>query len=119
MNTNDLLNLDYNVKHNQLIIQKALRKIKPLANYDLSEDIPLLKLELLVVKYEKKYPIIINYIEPTSIPGEINCYRAVVRNTNTGEILKTIYGCCLYELFCKLSIYFYYVTSKGEIQKNG
>lgn len=119
MNTNDILNLDYREKHNQLIIQKALRKIKPLADYDLSQDVPLLKLETLVIKYEHKYPIRINYIEPSAIPGEINYYRAVVRNTQSGEMLKTIYGCCLYELFCKLCIYFYYVTTKGDIKKNG
>lgn len=115
MKTSDILNLDCRIDKNKEIIQKALRKIKPFSNYNMSEDIPLIKLELLVSKYEHKYPIRINYIEPLFIPGEINMFRANVTNLNTGERMKSIYGSNLYELFSKLCIYFFYIVSKGEI----
>lgn len=112
MKTEEILNLDYRVDENKTIIQKVLRKIKPLSNYDISEDIPFDKLEKLLVKYIRKYNFYVQAIYPIFMPDGVEIYRAVVADKSTKKMIKSVYGCCLYELYAKLNIYFCYLSRK-------
>ena len=104
MTTNELLGLDYTIEENKKLIQKALRRIKPFEDKPLNEDIPLLTLELLVGKYERKYNLMINYICPTFVPGERNLYCATIKKKDETGILEFIYATELYELFASYFI---------------
>lgn len=116
MTTNELLGLDYTVEENKTIIQKALRRIKPLQDKPMDQDIPLLTLEILVGKYERKYNLMINYICPTYIPGEKNLYCATIKPKDSTKIMEFIYATELYELFAKICIYFFYCVSKEKVK---
>lgn len=116
MTTNELLGLDYTIEENKKLIQKALRRIKPFKDKPLNEDIPLLTLELLVGKYERKYNLMINYICPTFVTGERNLYCATIKKKDETGILEFIYATELYELFAKISIYFFYCVSKEKVK---
>ena len=115
MTTAEILDLDYADEESKEIIQKALRKIKPLSKYDIDEEVPLDVLEILVSKYQHKYCLFINYIAPTYIPGERNTYCATCKRTDTLEYIGNVYSSTIYELFAKLSIKFYYETQSGNI----
>lgn len=117
MTTNEILNLDYTQDENKVIIQKALRRIKPFQDIPLKEKIDLLKLEILVGKYERKYNLMINYICPTFIPGERNIYCATIKMKDSTKIIEYIYATEIYELFAKISIYFFYCVEKGKVKK--
>lgn len=116
MTTNEILNLDYTVDENKTIIQKALRRIKPLQDMPINKDIPLLTLEVLVGKYERKYNLMINYICPTFIPGERNMYCATIKKKDSQEMLKYIHATEMYELFAKICIYFFYCVNKEKVK---
>lgn len=115
MTTQELLDLDYYVEENKTLIQKALRKIKPFSKYEMDKEIPLLKLEMLVSKYQHKYCLMINYITPTYIPEERNTYCASIKRTDTMKYLENVYATSLYELFAKLCIKFYYEVEKRNV----
>lgn len=115
MTTQELLDLEYDVKENKTLIQKALRKIKPLSKYEMDVEIPLLTLEILVGKYARKYCLMVNYLTPTFIPGERNVYCASIKRTDTFQYLENVYGTTLYEVFAKLCIKFYYEVEKKNI----
>ena len=115
MTTSEILDLDYSDEESGMIIEKALRKIKPLAKYDVEEKIPLEVLETLVSKYQHKYCLFVNYITPTYIPGERNTYCASCKRTDTLEYIGNVYSSTIYELFAKLSIKFYFETQSGNI----
>ena len=115
MTTSEILDLDYADEKNKEIIQKALRKIKPLSKYDIDEEVPLEVLETLVSKYQHKYCLFVNYITPTYIPGERNTYCATCKRTDTLDYIGNVYSSTIYELFAKLSIKFYYETQSGNI----
>lgn len=103
MKTSEILNLDY--YENKNIFQKALKQIKPFSKCE--EEIPFELLEKFVAKCEYKYNIMINYICPVYIPDEKFIYSATIRETEECEICKTIFSCSLYELYIKISIYYY------------
>ena len=59
MTTNEIINLDYREKKNQEIIQKALRKIKPLSKYS-EEYVPYSALEKAKTEYKSFNDIIVS-----------------------------------------------------------
>ncbi len=106
MTTSELLELDYREPVNVVKIEKALRKIEPFKDIPLSENIPMLKMEVAIAKLEKKTGLRVNYIMP--LPVEKNhLYTARIMDGNSMLEVKKIYGVSLYELFSKLCIYFY------------
>ena len=112
MKTEEILNLDYRIDENKILIQKFLRKIKPLSDYDISKNIPFEKLEKLAIRYCKKYDFYVKDIIPIFMPDDVKIYRAIVAKQSDRSDIKSIYGCCLYELFAKLNIYFCYLSRK-------
>ena len=117
MKTDEILNMDYRKKENKIKIQKVLRKIKPLSKYSEDEDIPLVILEKLIAKYQKKYDVKFSYIMiSTADADEVIIYSASLRNSE-GKWLKNIYGAFIYELFAKVNIFIYSEVKKGKIER--
>lgn len=105
MKTSEILAKRYD--QNKDIFQTVLRKIKPLNNYPVNEDIPIELLEKLIATYEYKYSVQLDYIHPLFMPNEARMYSAVVRNTDSRELYPTVYANSLYEVLCKVCILYY------------
>lgn len=103
----NLLNSKYD--GNEEIFQEELKNIKPFRN--IKNDVPLSMLEKLIYKYELKYAIMVNYICPVFIPDNEPMFSATIRDTKTKKLLPTIYGGTIYELFCKICLYYYLKTT--------
>ena len=109
--------MDYYKDGNCEIFQNKLKEIKPFRKYN-AKEIPLGLLEKLAYKYECKYAIMINYICPVFIPEERLMYSVTFRNTNKDvrKIFPVLYGSSLYELFCKICLFYYdEITIKENI----
>lgn len=113
---NQLLNLDCREEGSEEILQKYLKKIKPLVKYKGVEDVPFYKIEKVITVLSKKYNIRVREFVPDvwANDGE-TIWRAILiddRNLNQAGI---IYGLSLYEVFAKTAIYMYSVKEKvGE-----
>lgn len=105
MKTSEILSKRYD--RDKDIFQTLLRKIKPLSKYPVEEEIPLEVLERLVATYEYKYAVQLDYIHPVFIPNENRIYSAVIRNTDTKDTYPIIYSGSLYEMMCKVCIFYY------------
>ena len=107
MKTEEILNLDYRKEENQEIIQKVLRKIKPLSKYSDEENIPIEAIERTIRVLTNKYEIQPQWIT-CSHRGEIlSTYSCGIKTSNTHELLGNVYGMCVYELIAKMAIKMY------------
>lgn len=96
------------------IFQDMLKRIKPFKN--IKGNVPIELLEKLIYKYELKYAIMINYICPVFTKDVVPMYSVSIRDTETKELLPTIYGTSIYETLCKICLYYYMeITIKGNI----
>ena len=105
MKTEEILNLDYREKEEREIIQKVLRKIKPLSKYsDEHNDIPLEAIEKLIRVLYQKYEITPQWMVMSLHESTANIYSIGVKTTTDHKWLGNVYGMCLYEVFAKLEI---------------
>lgn len=113
MTTKEIMNLDYRKEENQEIIQKVLRKIKPLSKHSDEYDIPLSDIEKVITVMCKKYSIRIKDIVPNIWANNDSIiWKTTLTNEITFETIDEIYGICLYEVFAKTAIRLY-----AEIKK--
>ena len=115
MTTEQILNLDYRKEENQKIIQKVLRKIKPLSKYSEEEQIPLEVVEKLIRVLCQKYEISPQWITMSFHEQVLGIYSVGVKTTTDHKWLGNVYGMCLYELFAKLAIKIYSEVRSGNI----
>lgn len=109
MTTDDILNLDCNEEKNQKILQKVLRKVKPLSKCS-DEYVPIELLEKVIKKISLKYDISIHCICPdvsSSSSGIIWKVNIINKNFKT---LKNVFGITMYECLAKTTIYMYSKT---------
>lgn len=71
-------------------------------------------LEQLIIKLQKKYGHTMQWITLTMIQGEIPWYSVSIRDGNTKEWVKTLYGLTMYELYCKVALFLFAYTRKEE-----
>ena len=114
MKTDEILNLDYRKEESRDIIQKVLRKIKPLSKFSEENDVPLEAIEKAIRVMANKYEVtpqwlVMSYHEP------VNIYSVGVKTTDTHKWLGNVYGMCLYEVFAKLAIKIYSEIKSGNI----
>lgn len=114
MTTQEILNLDY--ESNKKTIQKVLRKIPPLAKYEMDEEVPFDMLEKLVGKYVRKYAVMLSNIYPTYIEGERDIYCGLLNNTVNNNLICYIHASSLYELYAKTSIKIYSLVKSKNIK---
>lgn len=109
MKTEDILQLDCREKENKKIVQKVLRKIKPLSKCS-EEIVPMEMLERVLRIIEKKYGYHIFMIFPDTYSSDDGIiWRAEVSSKKTDKISynKNIYGITFYEVIAKSVIYMY------------
>ena len=115
MKTEEILNLDYRKEESQEIIQKVLRKIKPLSKYSEEQDIPLEAIEKVIRILSQKYEIVPQWMVMSLYESATNVYSIGVKTLNDHEWLGNVYGMCLYEVFAKLAIKMYSEIKQGNI----
>lgn len=115
MKTEQILNLDYRKKENKEIIQKVLRKIKPLSKYSDEIDVPIEAIEKLVRVLVQKYEITPQWMTMSYFEPILGLYSIGVKTTTDNKWLGTVYGMCLYEVFAKLAIKMYSEVKSGNI----
>lgn len=116
MKTEQILNLDYRKEESQEIIQKVLRKIKPLSKYSDESNIPIEAIEKLVRVLVQKYEITPQWMSMSYFEPILGIYSIGVKTTTDHKWLGTVYGMCLYEVFAKLAIKMYSEVKSGNIQ---
>lgn len=115
MKTEQILNLDYRKEESQEIIQKVLRKIKPLSKYSDESNIPIEAIEKLVRVLVQKYEITPQWMSMSYFEPILGIYSIGVKTTTDHKWLGTVYGMCLYEVFAKLAIKMYSEVRSGNI----
>lgn len=118
MTTNDILNLDYRKEENKYKIQKVLLKIKPLMKYSDEEQIPIDALEKMIYLICKKYKVWIRNITQSPLSSDDgNVWSCQIVDTDSIEIIKEVYGICIYEIFAKIVIFLWYAKEKSKIKR--
>lgn len=115
MKTEQILNLDYRKEESQEIIQKVLRKIKPLSKYSDESNVPIEAIEKLVRVLVQKYEITPQWMSMSYFEPILGIYSIGVKTTTDHKWLGTVYGMCLYEVFAKLAIKMYSEVKSGNI----
>jgi len=115
MKTEQILNLDYRKEENREIIQKVLRKIKPLSKYSDEINVPIEAIEKLVRVMVQKYEITPQWMSMSYFEPVLGIYSISVKTTTDHKWLGTVYGMCLYEVFAKLAIKMYADIKSGNI----
>ena len=115
MKTEQILNLDYRKEENKEIIQKVLKKIKPLSKYSDEIDVPIEAIEKLVRVLVQKYEITPQWMTMSYFEPILGLYSIGVKTTTDHKWLGTVYGMCLYEVFAKLAIKMYSEVKSGNI----
>lgn len=106
MTTEQILNLDYRKEENKQLIQKVLRKIKPLSKCS-DEIVPLEMIEKVAKVLVCKYEIAPQWIMVSYREAVFGVYSISIKTTTDHEWLGNVYGCCLYEVMAKLVIKMY------------
>lgn len=118
MTINEILDLDCREEERNILIQKYLRKIKPLSKCKTIEDIPIYKIEKVISILSKKYSMRVRDLTPDIWSNDKEViWRSVVIDDRDLKQMHIIYGLSLYEIFAKTAIYMYSIKDKiGERQ---
>lgn len=116
MKTEDILNLDCRKEESKEIIQKALKKIKPLSKY--SDEVPLEAIEKLIGVLTKKYSIRIQSINLSFVEENGSLYYSCsIKEDDEHQWLGNCYGITIYELLSKVAIKLYSDIKRLEISE--
>lgn len=103
MKIEEILNLDCRDKKNAEALQAMLKKIKPLSKHE--GKVPIESLEKLVFVLSSKYDVTPQYVfVDIYANGSSLVYSCNVLSKGDRELLGTVYGATLYELFAKLAL---------------
>lgn len=114
MTTSQILQLDCRLQSNAEIIEKVLRKIKPLSKSPEGQPVPLEKLEKCIKVLCNKYNYIIPYVYPDLVSGgdKMVIWKCRIVDRQTIDDVGITYGCTLYECIAKAVILLYSKTRK-------
>ncbi len=118
MKTDEILNLDYRKEENQEIIQRVLRKIKPLSKFSEENDVPIEAIEKAIRVMVNKYAITPQWMTISYHEQVLGIYSIGVKTSDTHKWIGNVYGMCLYEVFAKLAIKIYSEIKSGNIPEN-
>lgn len=119
MTTDKLLALDYNRPKPHQVIQKALRRIKPLRKYPEGEDVPLEAIEAVVKRMAVKYEVSPQFMTTLCRSGPQWYSIGYMHSGDSHEWIGTVYGSTLYETWAKLCIGMYASIRRGEVKERG
>ena len=118
MKVAQVLDVDFRTEEGREAVQAMLLKIPAIAKrHDEDAQVPLESLEKVIGMICRKYNVMIWYITPTYIPGEVNMYSVTLKTTDTLQWLNNVYGCCLYEAVAKTTIALYAYVKSGKVAK--
>lgn len=103
MKTEELLYLDCRDPESMKMLQKALKKIGPLAKCE-DENVPLELIERAIDAMCRKYKITTQYIMFSRQAGEVSTYTVSIRRDDDYSYAGSVYGKTVYELFVKTAI---------------
>lgn len=94
-------------------VQGALKMIRPLSSYSEDEDVPIEKLERLILVLSKKYAVRIRELVPDvwSNSGQ-TIWRAEVIDENDLSQVSAVYALSLYDVLAKVSLLMYSVKDR-------
>lgn len=115
-NLKEVIDGDFRNKEFEKLTQEWLLKIEPLRKRTpKGEKVKLEDIEQLIFKMVKKYKISMQWISNTIIDGELPWYSVSIKDGQTHEWLKTVYGLTIYELLSKVALFmFAYTRRKGN-----
>lgn len=114
MTTKQILQLDCRIQSNAEIIEKVLRKIKPLSKVPDGQQVPLEKLERCIKVLCNKYDYFIPAIYPDLESGDkIVIWKCRIVDHQTLNDIGIAYGCTFYECITKAVILLYSMTRKS------
>ena len=108
-----ILDADFRTDEGKQAIQDILHKIKPLAKC--TGDVPLQKIEKLISLLSRKYNVGVQQISLSTIPNNVDIYKAMLCTFDSFEQIGVVYGCCVYELYAKIAIMLYDKTRRMEV----
>lgn len=115
MTTEQILQLDCREQKNREIIQKVLRKIRPLSKCPVGQDVPFEKLERCMQVLNEKYNLFCRELFPDTHSGDkYVIWRSTIINLSNLDTVGSAYGCTLYEVMAKTVIMLYAYTRKQE-----
>ena len=108
MTIKQIISLDGRKEESNEIIQKYLKKIKPLSKYKVTEDVPFCKIEKVITVLSKKYNMRVREFVPDvwSNDGETIWMAVLIDDTNLKQV-DVIFGLSVYEVFTKTALYMY------------
>lgn len=112
MKTSEILELDYREEKSKSIIQKVLRKIKPLSKYSDDEDIPLDAIENVIRIMSYKYRYRVQLSEDVYASNRYGIWQSFIVVDDYTAI--KCYGISIYEALAKTAIYMY-----SKVKKKG
>lgn len=115
MTVQEMLDIDYREDKGKKDIQIALRKLKPFSKYSLGKELPLELLEKYLRLVRAKYDIMFNYIVMNTIDGDDSQYSLTYAKNR--EVVGTIHGICIYELFAKMVLLSHTSIKNGVFKK--
>ncbi len=114
MTTKEIINLDCRFEENKEIIQKVLRKIKPLSKYSDEYDIPFEAIEKVITVMCKKYKMRLKHVSPDMWSNDsYTIWGAMLLSEVDYKVIDMVYGISLYEVFAKSAIRLYTEVKKG------
>lgn len=120
MTTNQIMQLDCRIEDNQMIIQRVLRLIKPLAKFPSDEDIELEAIEKAIRVMCVKYEMRIRSITTDVCSNDKSIiWRADLVLESNMKTSNSIYALSIYELMCKICIMMHSLvrTNKVELRR--
>ena len=106
VNVKNILELDCRISANKILLQDALKTIKPLSKIE--NNVPLEKIErvlkIICVKYNYLFKLF-----PDCYSGEDKyiIWKSEIIDCNNLDIICNIYGCTIYECLAKTAIKLY------------
>lgn len=118
MTTNQIMNLDCRSAENQMVIQKVLRLVKPLAKFPMDEDIPIEALEKAIKVMCVKYNMRVRSITTDVYANEKGIvWRADIVDESCAKVMDGIFAISVYELLCKICIKMHSLVRLSRIEQ--
>ena len=116
----EVIESDFRFGNNESETQSWLLKIDAIRKRTKeNERVKLEDIETLIIKLQKKYGHTMQWIRLTMLDGERPWYSVSIRNGQTKDCVKTIYGMTIYELYAKVALFLYAYTRKEDKHEKG
>lgn len=117
MKISSILGCDYREKKNKILIQKVLRKIKPLSKYPDGKLIELDEIMNVINKITVRYNVSIQWCTIICNKNGVNTFHITIMNDDTYKPIQSIFGGYIYEVYAKALIAMYNMYKTNNLAK--